>query len=183
MISALGGGGRQIWATQRVRDSLGNGGPYLKSKWNDRIGKVGEKKRFRDRKTSYFKSLQKEDAPSPRLWGWVKATRQEQWRMRGREVIHTVSCESERWWFQASHLVQRENTFRVSGRRKHGLAPPTPKWRHYHPPVYCNTHEKNKIMTMSVLRKYDMHNPISGGRLTLVHYPNKTDYRIHCPNK
>lgn len=43
--------------------------------------------------------------------------------------------------------------------------------------------KKNKIMTMSVLRKYDMHNPISGGQLTLVHYPNKTDYRIHCPNK
>lgn len=34
-------------------------------------------------------------------------------------------------------------------------------------------------MTMNVLRKYDMHNPISGARLTLVHYPNKTDYRIH----
>lgn len=34
-------------------------------------------------------------------------------------------------------------------------------------------------MSMNVLRKYDMNNPISGSRLTLVHYPNKTDHRIH----
>lgn len=43
--------------------------------------------------------------------------------------------------------------------------------------------KKIKIMTMNVLRKYDMHNPISGGQLTLVHSPNKTDYRIHLLTK